>query len=252
MRYLVLSDVHANATALEAVLAHANRHTWDEVAFLGDAVGYYTRPQRTLELLAELDPEVRIMGNHDALLLAMADGDAASSSEEGVVREVLARHLDEVTDDGLAFLRTLRPHHAGAGWEAAHGALRHRWEYLTSLQAAQSNLEHMAQRVCLVGHTHIPKVFAAVAAEDRELWRTVAFRQDRQLYRIPPRARAFVNPGSVGQPRDGIPDAAYAVFDAEAMTFEVVRVGYEVARVQRDVHALGYPEALAVRLPAGR
>ena len=252
MRYLVLSDVHANATALEAVLAHANRNGWDEVAFLGDAVGYYTKPQRAVELLAELEPRVRIMGNHDALLLAMADGEQEGSREDGVVREVLARHLEDISDDGLAFLRTLQPHYDGGGWEAAHGAVRHRWEYLTSLQAAQANVGHMRERVCLVGHTHIPKVFASVEANGRELWRTVAFRGDRQLYRIPPRARAFLNPGSVGQPRDGIPDASYALFDAEAMTFEVVRVGYEVARVQRDVQEQGYPEALAVRLPAGR
>lgn len=252
MRYLVLSDVHANAIALEAVLAHANRHTWDEVVFLGDAVGYYTQPQRVLDLLGELDPIVRIMGNHDALLLAMVDGTAGGAREEGMVRDVLARHMDMIDERGIAFLRSLEPHHAASGWEAAHGALRHRWEYLTSLQAAQANLEHLETRVCLVGHTHIPKVFASVEAADRELWRTVAFRQSRQMYRIPPRAKAFVNPGSVGQPRDGIPDAAYALFDAEAMTFEVIRVGYEVAKVQREVRELGYPEALSTRLPAGR
>lgn len=252
MRYLVLSDVHANAFALEAVLAHAKRLGWDEVVFLGDAVGYYTRPQKTLDLLTDVNPTVRILGNHDALLLAMADGEAPSVREDSVVREVLTRHLEEISQDGLAFLRTLRPHHEATSWEAVHGALRHQWEYVTSLQAAQANVEHMRARVCLLGHTHVPKVFASVEAGGRELWRTVSFKQSRQTYRIPPKAKAFLNPGSVGQPRDGIPDASYAVFDDAAMTFEVIRVGYEVARLQREVQEYGYPDALAVRLPAGR
>lgn len=252
MRYLVLSDVHANAYALEAVLAHAQKKTWDEVMFLGDAVGYYTRPQRVLDLLVELEPSVRILGNHDALLLAIADGAPLSVREDSIVREVLARHVEEISEDGLAFLRSLQDYKVNSAWQAAHGALRHQWEYITSLQAAQANQSHMEARVCLVGHTHVPKVFASVEAGDRELWRTVSFKQDKQMYRIPPKARAFLNPGSVGQPRDGIPDAAYAIFDAEAMTFEVNRVGYEVAKLQREVQDLGYPEMLGARLPAGR
>ena len=252
MRYLVLSDVHANVFALEAVLRHAKKHGWDEVAFLGDAVGYYTRPQEALDLLAELDPKVKILGNHDAHLLSMADGDRKVQRENPIVREVLERHLDAVTDDGLAFLRTFDMHAEFDRWEATHGGLRHRWEYITSLQSAQGNVEHLQTRVCLVGHTHVPKVYASVEAGGRELWRTVSFDKDRQAYRIPPKARAFLNPGSVGQPRDGNPDAAYALFDAEAMTFEVVRVGYEVARAQHDVREHGYPDALAARLPVGR
>lgn len=252
MRYLVLSDVHANAYALEATLAHAKKQVWDDVIFLGDAVGYYTRPQRTIDLLVDLAPSVRIMGNHDALLLAMADGEALDVREDSVVREALARNLEEITADGIAFLRSLEPHHEGSGWEATHGALRHRWEYITSLQAAQANLPQMAARICLIGHTHVPKVFASVQVANRELWRTVTFKQDVQKYRIPPKARAFLNPGSVGQPRDGIPSASYAIFDANAMTFEVVRVGYEVAKLQREVQELGFPDSLAERLPVGR
>lgn len=252
MRYLVLSDVHANVFALEAVLAHTRKQSWDEVAFLGDAVGYYTRPQETLDLLAELDPKVKIMGNHDAHLLAMADGEHSAQRENPIVREVLERHLDAVSAQGLAFMRTFEMHAELATWETTHGGLRHRWEYITSLQAAQSNVEHLQARVCLVGHTHVPKVYASVASGGRELWRTVSFHKDRQTYRIPPKARAFLNPGSVGQPRDGNPDAAYALFDDDAMTFEVIRVGYEVARAQHDVREKGYPDQLAARLPAGR
>lgn len=252
MRYLVLSDVHANLFALEAVLAHARKQSWDEALFLGDAVGYYTRPQQTLEILADLDPKIKILGNHDETLLALADGEATDRRENALAREVLERHLEAVGDQGLAFLRTFEMHHEDETWEATHGALRHRWEYVTSLQAANGNVTHMRARLCLLGHTHVPKVYASVEAGSRELWRTVSFNKDKQTYRIPPKAKAFLNPGSVGQPRDGNPDASYAIFDDEAMTFAVFRVGYEVARMQHDVREQGYPEALAHRLPSGR
>ena len=252
MRYLVLSDVHANVFALEAVLRHAKKQDWDEVAFLGDAVGYYTRPQETLDLLAELDPSVKILGNHDAHLLSMADGERTVQRENPIVREVLERHLDAVSDEGLAFLRSFDAYAEFEDWQAAHGGLRHRWEYITSLQSAAANVEHLQTRICLVGHTHVPKVYASVSSGKRELWRTVSFTKDQQTYRIPPIAKAFLNPGSVGQPRDGNADAAYALFDDDAMTFEVLRVGYEVARMQHDVREQGYPDALAARLPVGR
>ncbi len=252
MRYLVLSDVHANAPALEAVLRHADHRGYDDVLFLGDAVGYYPDAEKVVSLLRSLDPKVRILGNHDAALLALADGQAAGHREDSVVTEVLARQLPELSADSLQFLRDLRDHVVEEGWEAAHGALRSPWEYLATVQNAQANLPLLAQQLCLVGHTHVPKIFAAVETEGGPIWRTVQFRQERALYRIPPRARLFINPGSVGQPRDGIPLAAYALFDDAAGTLELFRVEFDVVVVQQSVRSAGYPEVLAARLAVGR
>ena len=103
-----------------------------------------------------------------------------------------------------------------------------------------------------MGHTHVPKIFAAVQTPEGEIWRTVPFRKEQATYRIPPRAKLFFNPGSVGQPRDGIPLASYAIFDRTASTIELFRVEYDLLSVQRAVRDRGYPEVLASRLPVGR
>lgn len=252
MRHLLLSDIHANAHALEAVLRHARHKPWDRSIFLGDAVGYYTDPQRVIDLLIELQPAVRILGNHDAVLLDLLDGTPPDGREDGLVREVLTRHAEELTPDAIEYVRSFGEHHAGEGWEATHGALRSQWEYLATLPNAQGNLEFMGERICLVGHTHVPKIFAAVATPNGDIWRTVPFRKEQTTYRIPPKAKVFFNPGSVGQPRDGIPLASYAIFDDDTSTVELFRVEYDLLGVQRSVREKGYPAVLANRLTVGR
>ena len=252
MRYLVLSDVHANAPALEAVLRHADQRGYDRVLFLGDAVGYYPDAEAVVALLRSLDPQVAILGNHDAALLALADGHGGGHREEGIVTEVLSKQLPQLSDASLEFLRDLEQHVLADSWEAAHGALRSPWEYLATIQSAQANLDHLQRQLCFVGHTHVPKIFAVVDGPEGPLWRTVQFRERQTTYRVPPRARLFVNPGSVGQPRDNIPMAAYVLFDDEARTLQLLRVEFDVAEVQRRVRSAGYPDVLAARLALGR
>lgn len=253
MRLLVVSDVHANAPAFEAVLRDARTIGYDEALFLGDLVGYNPFPDACAQLLRELAPSVSLLGNHDALLLALADGNPrAMHSEESVVSEVVARQLDALEPSTLELLRSFAPSARGSGWQAAHGAFREPFEYLATLGNAQANLPFLEERVGLVGHTHVPKVYASVTAASGPLWRTVTFRQLVGRYRVPPSARAFLNPGSVGQPRDGLTTAAYGLLDVPTSTFEVRRVAYDIDAVQRAITAAGYPSALALRLGLGR
>lgn len=252
MRHLVLSDVHANLPALDAVLAHARGRGYDDVVFLGDAVGYYPHPEQAVQRLIELAPRVAILGNHDATLLAILDGEVVQQRDAGLVVDVLMRQADKMSDESIAFLRGLRTHVLTGSWEAAHGALRQPWEYITSLAAAQANLERMERPLLFVGHTHTPKIFAAVESGGQVLWRTVTFRHDLGHYRLPPFARVLANPGAVGQPRDHIPLAAYALFDEDARTIEFHRVAFDIGSVQSDVRAAGYPDVLAARLEVGR
>lgn len=254
MRYLVLSDVHANATALQAVLADARRRGFDATLFLGDAVGYYPQADEVVELLAELEPVVALLGNHDSLLLALRRGE---DPEEGraspIVRPVLTEQLHALSASSLAWLETLVPHHLDEPFEAVHGALARPWQYLQGLDDAEENLKHLQRRLCLVGHTHVPRVLASAEAPGgRRLWRQVTFRGGGGSYRLPPRAKGFFNPGSVGQPRDGHPEAAYGFYDPADARLEVVRVAYDVATVQRSVREAGYPAGLASRLALGR
>jgi len=252
MRYLVLSDVHANLPALDAVVRHARARGFDDVMFLGDAVGYYPHAEEVVQRLIELDPSVRILGNHDSALLELAYGERGEYWAAGVVMEVLDRQLTTLSSDSLKFLLSLEEHVVGDGWEAAHGALTRPWDYLATVSAAQDNVALMQQPLLLVGHTHAPKLFATVHHGGYDLWRTLAFRHESYSYRLPPLARVIANPGSVGQPRDQVPLASYFLFDSEKRRIEHHRVAFDVAAVQADVRAAGYPEVLATRLEAGR
>ena len=251
MRYLVLSDVHANLPALDAVLLHTKQRGYDEVAFLGDAVGYYPHAEEVVQRLAELSPRVRIMGNHDAALLDIVDG-GRGRGDASVVFEVLERHAEQLSPASLDFLRTFQARHVDHTWEAAHGALTRQWEYLATLSSAQANVGLMSTRLLFVGHTHHPRVYAQAKHGAQELWRTVTFREERSTYRVPPLARVIANPGAVGQPRDQVPMAAYALFDVPSMTIDFHRVEFDVMAVQTAVRAAGYPEVLAARLAVGR
>lgn len=250
MRYLVLSDIHANAVALEAVLGHAERKRWDGVLFLGDLVGYHSQPETVVQRLRALEPQLALLGNHDAILLGLL-------AEPGVqprslVETLVARHAAELSAESLDFIRSFRLHAQGAGWEAAHGALREPFEYLSGLPQAQANLPFMRAPLCLVGHTHVPAVFAQTESSRGPLWRSSFFRREAEVYKLPPRAKVFFNPGSVGQPRDGLPLASYAVFDPDHGALEVYRVRFDVKAVQRALREGGYPESLAARLAKGR
>ncbi|UCH26185.1 MAG: metallophosphoesterase family protein [Trueperaceae bacterium] len=252
MRYLILSDIHANALALEAVLEHAESQEWERVISLGDLVGYYTEPEQVVQRVKSLQPEIHILGNHDIYLLDMLDGNPVPLREESIVTEVLEKHLNELTPESIEFLRNASVHHVADDFEAIHGALRNPWEYVTTLQVAQQNFDYLQKRVCLLGHTHVPKIFAAINSGKGEMWRTVSFRSESGFYRSPPKAKIFFNPGSVGQPRDGLSLASYAIFDSSTLSFQLYRVAFDVAELHRSVKAKSYPEVLALRLMVGK
>jgi predicted phosphodiesterase len=253
MRILVVSDVHANAPAFEAVLRDAGRRGFDEALFLGDLVGYYPFTNECVALLRGLAPRAALRGNHDAVMLSLLDGgDESEHLEESVVVEVIARQVADLEPGSIEYLRSLSDEAGGDGWQAAHGAFRRHFEYLSTLANAQANLPYLSEPVGFVGHTHVPKVFASFSTAEGNLWRTVPFRRPYGYYRVPPRARAFLNPGSVGQPRDGISAASYGIFDLAQQSFHVHRVEYDIARVQRAVAECGYPASLGVRLTLGR
>ncbi len=253
MRYLVFGDVHGNAPALDAVLQDATRQGYDEVVFLGDLVGYYPYPVEVVDRLRSLAPRAHLAGNHDALLVQLAAGaDAAQTKEGSVVVEVVQRHLALLDADAVRFLADAVEHVIDEVWSATHGGFRARFEYLSGLAAVAANLSHLTTPLGLTGHTHVPRAFAMVEADGAPLWRSVEFTGPQASYHVPPRARAFLNPGSVGQPRDGDPAAAYALFEPSARRFTVRRVPYDVAGVQRRVRQEGYPAALGERLARGR
>ena len=247
MRYLLLSDVHANAVALSAVLRHAETKHWQQVIFLGDAVGYYPQPEEVVATLRSLPLAAALLGNHDAILLEARAGEFARS----VVTDILNKQRASLSRVARTFLAQLTPHAGGSDWEAVHSTLSGSWDYLDSLERAQHEPARMTRPLLFFGHTHIPIVYLFLEHLGQRLCRSLPLRKDTTVYRLPPNARILVNPGSVGQPRDGLPLAAYAVYDDEARVLEHYRVAFDVRAVQQLVVKAGYPPALAVRLGRG-
>lgn len=258
MRYLIISDIHANYIALEAVLKDAKKRRWDRVIFLGDAVGYYCQPEEVVQQLRELDIAIAILGNHDQMLLDMYDQASQKQNfgmldedDLGIVRPVIKHHTKKLSVESIAFLRSLQDVYIADSFQATHGALAQQWMYMDSQGKAEHNKDYLERPICLVGHTHVPCVFAVVETPKKDMWRTIDF-VGNASYRIPPKAKLFFNPGSVGQPRDRDFRASYAIFDTNTRRFEVYRIEFDIVAMQRLLRQENYPEVLGERLADGR
>jgi diadenosine tetraphosphatase ApaH/serine/threonine PP2A family protein phosphatase len=241
VRISVISDVHSNLAALEAVLAAIDADPPDELWCLGDVVGYGPRPNECCDIV-EGRADICLGGNHDLAVRGTIDleefsGDAA----------VAARWTRGVLSDGAAaFLDTLEPEAEREGAALYHGSARDPvWEYVLSDEAAAATLALSALPLVLVGHSHV--ALAVEWAEDILVGGLAPDGATADLH-----GRVLLNPGSVGQPRDGDPRAAYLVLDLVARNATFHRVDYDVERTQREMCAEGLPEALAARLTHGQ
>ena len=242
MRVAVVSDIHSNLAALEAVLAAVDAESPDELWCLGDVVGYGPRPNECCAIVEER-AAVCLAGNHDLAVRGTIDleefgGDAAIAARW--TREVLA-------PEAQALLDRLEPQGNAHGVALYHGSARDPvWEYVLSDEAAAATLALADAPVVLVGHSHV--ALLAVEAEDG-----VAGGVARAGLEVDLSAgRALLNPGSVGQPRDGDPRAAFLLLDLDARRAVYHRVEYDIARTQREMRDEKLPELLAARLSAGQ
>jgi predicted phosphodiesterase len=240
VRIAVVSDVHSNLAALEAVLASIDASPPDEIWCLGDVVGYGPRPNECCEIV-RARAEICLGGNHDLAVRGTIDlsefsGDAA----------VAAQWTRDVLDDpSRTFLDGLDPQGERSGIAMYHGSARDPvWEYVLSDEAAAATLALSPLPLVLVGHSH-------VALEIAWIDDTLSGGLAPDGTETPLEGRVLLNPGSVGQPRDGDPRAAYLVLDLERRTGTFHRVDYDVARTQTEMRAAGLPEALAARLTHG-
>jgi len=244
---LVISDIHANLEALSAVLAAAPPH--DEVWCLGDVVGYGPDPNECVERMQALS-HTCLAGNHDwAALgkLGLGDfNDAARIANEWTQAQLTA--------PSRAYLDALPVRIERAGFTLLHASPREPvWEYVLDLGCARANFDHFETDVCLLGHSHIPLAFEQQAAGGRcRAAPEFLGSGPSGTYSVALGARRLLlNPGSVGQPRDGDPRASYALLDTERMSWEVQRVTYAVDAVQERMCALGLPRRLIERLEYG-
>ncbi len=241
MRYGIVADVHSNLAAFEAVLADMG--TVDALWCLGDLVGYGPEPNECIELLRR-HQHLCVMGNHDAVAIGELDSSAFNPAAAQAA-EWTARQL---TERSFQFLSAL-PHEMVEGpFTIVHGSPRQPiWEYITSESRAAPNFAYFTTPVCLVGHTHVPALFQQQSHIDRVFGKIV----DPGDTELVSEVRFIANPGSVGQPRDGDPRAAYAVYDSDAGTLEWRRVPYSIEATQRKMREAGLPNPLIERIAMG-
>lgn len=243
MRYLILSDVHANLPALEAVLADAAGLACGHVLLLGDLVGYGGDPAAVIDRSLALTPLTVIRGNHDKVCAGLE-----SPLDFNDVARTAAEWTTAVLDaDRLRALAGLPqgPVLVSPDIEICHGAPFDEDYYLFDESDASRAIETAGARICLFGHTHVPVLFASAADPFAET-------NTADEFRLPSTGPALINVGSVGQPRDGDPRAAYGVLDMDRGTIRLRRVPYDVAAAQKSILAAGLPARLAQRLELGQ
>ncbi len=245
MRAAVLSDVHANLPALEAVLEAAAAAEVEEIWCLGDVVGYGAEPDACARLVGERC-SVCLVGNHD--LAVLGDLDVGTFSEQAAAAVEWTRGA--ASTETLEFLRGLSPLGSRAGIGLFHASPRDPiWEYVLSTDQAEDALDAQAERIGLIGHSHVALFFTR--AEGRRTYAQGAQAGDGALLGLES-GHWLLNPGSVGQPRDGDPRAAWLELDTEQLTARYHRVAYDVDAAAEAILAAGLPNGLAERLAVGR
>ncbi|HET90336.1 MAG TPA: metallophosphoesterase [Chloroflexi bacterium] len=242
MRILIISDVHANLVALETVLADAP--DFDELWCLGDLVGYGPNPNECIERIQEF-PHVSLAGNHDWAALNKLDLRSFNTD----ARDANLWTQTTLTPASREFLNQLPTQLEKGQFYLAHASPREPvWEYILDANVAYANFNYFETPICLVGHTHVPIIFELDEQQRRCETLIPPFTGPVTLG---PR-RMIINPGSVGQPRDGDARASYAILDPEHQIWEFRRVTYPIEITQERMRARGLPRRLIDRLEMGR
>jgi diadenosine tetraphosphatase ApaH/serine/threonine PP2A family protein phosphatase len=246
MRVAAISDIHANLPALEAVLATIEEVAIDEIWCLGDVIGYGAEPDQCAALVRERC-DICLVGNHDLAVLGALD--IAAFSEAAAAAVSWTR--ENVAAGTLAMLRELEPASEREGIGLFHASPRDPiWEYVLSTEQADACLDAQPQRIALIGHSHVSLFFVRPGAgESSEEIRGAQAGDDTLLDLAG--GRWLVNPGSVGQPRDGDPRAAWLELDTAELTARFHRVNYDVERAAASISSAGLPRRLADRLHVG-
>lgn len=240
MRYGIISDIHSNWKALSAVLDVLEKEKVDRHLCPGDLVGYGADPNRCVEEVRRLSC-LTVLGNHDSV---------AAGREEPTYFNPHARKTIEWTREVLegenrGYLKELPMKRNEGGWLLVHATPSEpeAWHYILSEDRGAREFPHFNEAVCLFGHTHYPFLLAQGPGGFKSL--------RGNKFHLEPDTRYLLNAGSVGQPRDGDPRAAYGVYDSEAMTVEFRRAEYDIATAQKKILDAGLPRFLAERLSKG-
>jgi predicted phosphodiesterase len=243
MRYAIIADIHANLTAFIAVLEDIKRQgEVVKIWCLGDVVGYGPEPHECIELLRQTD-HVCIAGNHDWAAIGKIETGDFNPDAEAACKWT----SQQLTPSDREYLENLPLVIEDGDFTLVHGSPREPiWEYLVSSTLAEENLPYLKTNFCLVGHSHIPLVFVC---DENGICSANRFSTNVKL--ISGKNRLIINPGGVGQPRDGDPQASYAIYDSETRLLSLYRIPYDIRATQDRMKAYGLPTRLITRLSHG-
>jgi diadenosine tetraphosphatase ApaH/serine/threonine PP2A family protein phosphatase len=243
MRVLIVSDIHGNLPALESVLGDAG--SFDLLWNLGDTAGYGPWPNECIDLVRSYPDSIHLAGNHDLAAVGAISTDGFNAIAADAAHWTL-RTLSEEHREWLANLPSI---HTDDHVTLAHGSPRApAFEYIITSRLASENFAHFSTPLCFVGHTHVPMIVVEGVSPAVERPFKPEQRQSFALAGV----RAIINPGSVGQPRDGDPRAAYAILRLDIQTVEFRRVPYPISSTRQSIIDAGLPKALGDRLLLGR
>ena len=247
MRYIVLTDIHANLEALDACLADARPRAFDRTLVLGDLVGYGADPNAVVERIQSLEPTAIVRGNHDKVACGLEQAEGFNA----VAKSAAMWTLDVLKPAYREWLAALPqgPIDVDELVEICHGSPFDEDAYIFDELDAVRALKVSSRPLCLFGHTHFPVTFELSA----DSFDSVGSASSPQMQvQMKDGCKYLINPGSVGQPRDGDPRAAYAIVDTKRRLVELYRTRYAVEEAQTKVVKAGLPEVLAQRLAVGR
>jgi len=242
MKFAFFSDVHANLTALEAVVLDFRAEKIDRIHFLGDAVGYGPNPNECVELINQI-AEIKLMGNHDYAALGLMQTDYFNQ----YAAESINWTRNSLTKKTIEILNKFQVKAEIDDLLLVHSSPKEPelWHYILDMEDVEQNFNHFDKRICLVGHTHRP----FLVSRDEEGNCTISTKSEEKIRQD---RRYLINIGSVGQPRDSDPRSCYLIFDSEQQTVKLKRVAYDLGATQRQMARLGLPEYLIERLAVGR
>lgn len=242
MRIAIISDVHANLEALQAVTHDIENSNVERVFFIGDAVGYGADPNKCIKLISDLC-EIKLLGNHDYVALGLENPkhfNVVAKQSIFWTRKALNRKaIERISDFEMeaSFLDYYFVH--------ATPDNPSEWNYLLTSEDAERNFDFFSQNYCFVGHSHLPIIYC------RQPDGTVDIRES-DSFEAKPDCRYIINVGSVGQPRDGNKDACYLIADTDTNSFKYRRVPYDLKKAQGKMRKAQLPEFLITRLASGK
>lgn len=242
MKYGLIADIHGNLEALQVVLAELRGEGIDQYICLGDVVGYGADPNECLELVKSLEPVI-VAGNHDWASVSKTDISYFNPS----AREAVGWTSNQLTKENVDYLRNLKLIEEFKNFVVVHSTLvsPQAWGYILTISDAKANFAHQTRQLCFIGHSHQPVI--VMEDGDGNCGVLPGFSLELAQGR-----RYIVNIGSVGQPRDGDPRAAFALYDTPSGQVEIKRVEYDIKLTQDKIIRAGLPRNLALRLEYGR